>query len=143
MNLTLHQLLYRAYSGQSSILRPVREEFGLGRGQPRILSYLLEHGGSSQSDIASSTGIDPASVSRMTESLRRGGFLTRCEDDSCRRTNRLELTEKGRMAAEKWRKESRRVENILLAGFSDEETAMFRDFLTRVIGNFSKENSNE
>ena len=57
MDLSLNQLLFRVFHEKDNALRPLRDELGLGRGQPRILSYLLEHGGSSQSDIASSTGI--------------------------------------------------------------------------------------
>ena len=78
--MTPHQLLYRAFNGQKDIFRPTLEELGLGRGQPRILTYLYENGESSQNDIASYFSIDPASVSRMTENLQSNGFITRRED---------------------------------------------------------------
>ena len=82
MPLTLNQLLFRTFHGKDKMLQPIREELGLGRGQPRVLSYLLTYGPSSQSDIASYLGIDPAAVSRMTEALRKNGFLTRDADNA-------------------------------------------------------------
>lgn len=135
MPFTLHQLLFRAYHGQNSILQPVREELGLGRGQPRILSYLLDHGPSAQSGIAAYFGTDPASVSRMTEILRQNGFLIRAEDENCRRANKLMLTEKGEKAARIWKEEGRRVNEIILRGFSKEESETLRSLLERVVDN--------
>ena len=102
MQLSLHQLLFRANHRQQNTLQPVRDELGLGRGQPKILTYLNTHGPSTQSDISEYFSIDPASVSRMTEILRQNGFLSRTPVEDCRRANRLELTEKGVKAAEKW-----------------------------------------
>ena len=137
MQLSLHQLLFRAFHGQNNILQPVREELGLGRGQPKILTYLLDFGESSQNDIASYFQTDPAAVSRMTETLRQNGFLTRTEDASCRRANRLALTEKGREAALIWRRRCSDVESIILAGFSTEEAEMLKGYLRRIIANFA------
>ena len=136
--MTPHQLLYRAFNGQKDIFRPTLEELGLGRGQPRILTYLYENGESSQNDIASYFSIDPASVSRMTENLQSNGFITRREDSECRRTNRLKKKEKGRYAAEKWKKESEKVNSIMLSGFSEEEKKTFISYLERIIENYKR-----
>ena len=136
--LSLHQLLFRAYHGQNNILQPQREELGLGRGQPRILGYLLEHGPSSQSDIASYFDTDPASISRMTEALRLNGFLTRQEDSQCRRANRLELTDKGRLAAGRWKDECAQVNDMMLDGFDQNEKKMLEALLSRLIENLRR-----
>ena len=138
MRLTLNQLLFRTSQAKDEVLLPVLTELGLGRGQPRILTYLYENGESSQNDIASYFSIDPASVSRMTENLQSNGFLTRREDSECRRTNRLSLTEKGRYAAEKWKKESEKVNSIMLSGFSEEEKKTFISYLERIIENYKR-----
>ena len=126
MNVTLHQLLFRAYHGQSNMLQPVFESLGLGRGQPKILKYLLTFGESSQNEI-----------------LQKNGFIKRVEDAKCRRANKLSLTDKGREAALKWIDECRKVENVMLSGFSKEEEENLCLYLERVIANFRKEEENE
>lgn len=143
MNVTLHQLLFRAYHGQSNMLQPVFESLGLGRGQPKILKYLLTFGESSQNDIATYFNVDPASISRMAEILQKNGFIERVEDAKCRRANKLSLTDKGREAALKWIDECRKVENVMLSGFSKEEEEKLCLYLERIIANFRKEEENE
>ena len=139
MNITLHQLLFRAYHGQSNMLQPVFEELGLGRGQPKILKYLLSFGESSQNDIASYFNVDPASISRMAEILQKKGFIERVEDSGCRRANKLSLTEKGRASAIRWNEECRKVEAVMLSGFTKEEEDNLSSYLKRIIDNFKKE----
>ena len=138
MALSLNQLLFRTSHEKNNILQPVRESLGLGRGQPRILTYLHENGAATQNDIAAYFGIDPAAVSRMTETLRKNGFLTRTADQGCRRANRLELTEKGKAAAAVWEKECDLVEKKLLAGFSDEEADILKSLLQRLLDNMRR-----
>ena len=141
MDLTLNQLLFRTSHEKSRILQPVREKLRLGRGQPRVISYLLKHGSATQNDIAEYLGIDPASVSRMTEILRKNGFLTRTADEGCRRANKLELTGKGRAAAEEWELKCNEVEQKLLEGFSSEETELLKSLLHRLLDNMTRKDS--
>ncbi len=135
MQLTLNQLLFRVFHGKDNMLQPARTRLGLGRGQPRILTYLLAEGAGIQSDIAGSLGIDPAAVSRMIEILRKNGFLTRTADRSCRRSNRVELTDKGRKAAEEWLEECSAIDRRLLEGFSDTEANELRYLLRKLLDN--------
>ncbi len=138
MQLSLHQLLFRANHRQQNTLQPVRDELGLGRGQPKILTYLNTHGPSTQSDISEYFSIDPASVSRMTEILRQNGFLSRTPVEDCRRANRLELTEKGVKAAEKWAEKCAEMERHMLQGFTAEESETLKSLLHRLIDNMDK-----
>ena len=143
MRLTLNQLLFRTSQAKDEVLLPVLTELGLGRGQPRILTYLLDHGTGTQNEIANYFEVDPASVSRMVETLRKNGFITRTAIKDCRRSNRLELTGKGKNTAEAWRKKYRALENKLLAGFSKEEKQQLEELLQRVLDNARKGSGNE
>ena len=143
MRLTLNQLLFRTSQAKDEVLLPVLTELGLGRGQPRILTYLLDHGSGTQNEIANYFEVDPASVSRMVETLRKNGFITRTAIKDCRRSNRLELTGKGKNTAEAWRKKYRALENKLLAGFSKEEKHQLEELLQRVLDNARKGSGNE
>ncbi len=142
MALTLHQLLYRASRGQNSYFQPTLEELELGRGQPRVLRYLDENGESSQNEVAEGCSMDPASVSRMAETLFKNGFIVRKEDKDNRRSNRLHLTEKGKMAVDIWKKRSEEVEKIMLSGFSEEEKENLAFYLERIIDNYAKGEKN-
>ena len=75
--------------------------------------------------------------------LGRGGFITRTAIKDCRRSNRLELTGKGKNTAEAWRKKYRALENKLLAGFSKEEKQQLEELLQRVLDNARKGSGNE
>ena len=131
------------YQGKDEVLLPVLTELGLGRGQPRILTYLLDHGSGTQNEIANYFEVDPASVSRMVETLRKNGFITRTAIEDCRRSNKLELTDKGKSTAEIWREKYRALESKLLAGFSEEEKHQLEELLQRVLDNARKGSGNE
>lgn len=135
---TLHQLFFRAFHGQNNRLQPVRDELGLGRGQPKILTYLYRHGQSSQSDMARYFRTDPASISRMADILVRNGCISRCEDSECRRTNILDLTEKGRESARRWLEECKALDGIVLSGFTEDEVAEFKSMLMRILDNLDR-----
>ena len=143
MRLTLNQLLFRTSQAKDEVLLPVLTELGLGRRQPRILTYLLDHGSGTQNEIANYFEVDPASVSRMVETLRKNGFITRTAIEDCRRSNKLELTDKGKSTAEIWREKYRALESKLLAGFSEEEKHQLEELLQRVLDNARKGSGNE
>ena len=129
----LHILMYRAFHGQRAMLRPVREALGLGPGQPKILLFLHADGPASQRAIADYFHIDPGTVSRMMEPLLRNGFITQTQSPDDRRVNLIELTEKGRQAAEGWDGACRKAESLMLSGFSDDEVKAFIGVLSRAL----------
>ncbi len=138
MQPTLHQLFFRAFHGQNNRLQAVRDELGLGRGQPRILSYLSRHEPCTQREIADYFRTDPASISRMVELLCQNGFVTRIEDSTCRRANRLSLTERGQKAAQRWAKECDRLDSLVLSGFTPQEAGQLKDMLGRILDNLDR-----
>lgn len=136
MERTFHMLLYRAFHAQRHYLRPCLCEIGLEVGQPKLLGYLAGHGPCRQRELADYFEIDSAAVSRMLDSLEKGGFVTRRMDEESRRSNLIALTDKGRQAQQRWQEHCREMEDIMLQGFSDEEKARFADYLSRAWQNF-------
>lgn len=141
MERTFHILLYRAFHAQRNYLRPFLDEIGLGTGQPKILTYLAEHGACNQREIADYLEIDPAAVSRMLGTLDKSGFITHKENQSNRRVDIVALTEKGRQAYTAWQQHCQDMEQSMLAGFSPKEKEQFADYLTRTYQNFKQLNS--
>ena len=128
----LHTLIYKVIRGRRSIVGANIEKLGLGHGQPRVLVYLSKHGPSSQREIALHYDIDPASISRMVDSLSSGGFITQRPCPGNRRANILEITDKGLNAVAQWQRLSDEAERVMLAGFSKEEEALLRGMLSRM-----------
>ena len=138
METTFHLMLYRAFHAQRGYLRPCLERIGLGPGQPKLVSYLAEHGPCRQRELADYFEVDPAAVSRMVEALQKGGFVARRADQSSRRGDLLELTPRGEEAARAWQERCREAEERILRGFSPEERERFADYLTRAYRNLKE-----
>ncbi len=136
MQETMHMLLYRAFHAQRNILRPYMRALGLGAGQPKLVAYLAEHGPCRQRDLADYFEVDPAAISRMVDSLEKGGFIAVSADESNRRRNLLTVTDRGREAARAWMAKRAQVEEIMLRGFSPEERRAFSAYLTRARQNY-------
>lgn len=139
MENTFHMLLYRALHAQRSYLQPCLGRLGLGSGQPKLLCYLAGHGECSQRELADYFEIDPAAVSRMLDSLEKGGFVTRREDRSDRRTGCITLTQKGRSTSAAWQEYCREMEEKMLGGFTDKERQLFAGLLSRAYHNLKKQ----
>lgn len=132
-----HMRLMRAFHAQRAYLRPSVDGLGLGPGQAKLLVYLAVHGPSSQREVAEFFETDPASVSRMFDSLERAGFVTSAPGRD-RRTKALELTERGRDAATSWELACDDEQEAMLAGFSSEERRTFADYLSRAHANLRR-----
>lgn len=115
MERTFHMLLYRAFHAQRNQLRPCIGRIGLEVGQPKILTYLAKNGPCPQKQLAGYFEVDSAAVSRMLDSLEKGGFITRRLSAHSRRSNLVELTEKGRQAYAVWQDCCGELEERMLA----------------------------
>lgn len=132
----LHMRLSIAFHLMRSCNHATVVKLGLGPGQPRMLSYLAVHGTSAQRDIARYYGIDPAAVSRMLDSLVKGGFV-QVVPGKDRRCRAVELTDKGRAAVVKWDRMCARLDRVMVEGLSAEERVQLDDLLGRVAKNLS------
>ena len=139
MERSFHILLYRAFHIQRKWVRARMQLLGVGAGQPKLLVYLSAHGPCHQRQLADYFDVDPANVSRMIESLEKGGFVIRKPDGQTRRRDLVEVTEQGRQAGACWLERCRQVEEIMLRGFSPEEKDRFADYLVRAYQNVQEE----
>lgn len=135
MEHSLHILLYRAFHAQRNYLRPSLQELGLGSGQPKLLAYLAARGPCHQKQLADYFDVDPANISRMVDSLERGGFVIRRTDG---RRDLVEVTGRGREASGLWQERCRQMEEVLLQGFTPEERDRFADYLFRAYQNIQQ-----
>ncbi len=135
MERSFHILLYRAFHAQRNYLRPSLVALGLGAGQPKVLAFLAARGPQSQREIADYFDVDPANISRMVESLERGGFVRRQADARDKRRDRVAVTEAGRSASAQWQARCRELEARMLRGFTPDEREAFAGYLARAYQN--------
>ena len=102
-----------------------------------MLLYLAGHDGCMQKDVAEHCDIEPATTSRVLDTLEKNGFIVRKTMEGNRRAGSILITEKGREVVEKWVGHCHEVEASMLTGFTEEETAQFGDFLSRAYKNMS------
>ena len=95
------------------------------------------HDGCMQKDVAEHCDIEPATTSRLLDTLEKNGFIVRKTMEGNRRAGSILITEKGREVVEKWVGHCHEVEGSMLTGFTEEETAQFGDFLSRAYKNMS------
>lgn len=137
MKMSFYMLLYRAFHAQRKCLRPFMAKIGLAPGQPKVLMYLADHEGCMQKDVAEHCDIEPATASRILDTLEKNGFIVRRTMAGNRRAGSLSITEQGREAAMKWEAHCHEVEAMMLSGFTEEEKTMFTGFLSRSYKNMS------
>ena len=98
-------------------------EFGLSGQQMGYLRFVFENPGVSQEDIASFLMIDKGAVAKgIKDMTAKGLYVT---DKACRICN-------------EGREESKRVEKMITAGISVDETKAFAKTLSKITENISK-----
>lgn len=119
---------------------PIKQELELVAGSNGwVLGFLAGHEGEEiyQRDLEKELCICRSGISKIVAALEKNGLLERSRVASDDRLKKLILTEKGRQYTELIRSDSRRLEEQLTAGFSEEELAVFRQALQRMQQNIT------
>lgn len=104
-----------------------------GKGsQKRVLIVLNELGVVTQRELTEKLGIQPGSASEVIGKLEAAGLLIRTPSENDRRTTDVQLTEKGKNAAQEARiqREERHIQ--MFACLSDEEKSVLLSLLEKV-----------
>jgi DNA-binding MarR family transcriptional regulator len=127
-------LVFRAYSVLAhAISQRTQHDLNVTAAQGRLL-YLVEmHGLSHAAEISRECYVDPTAVTRLINRLVRDGLLTRTQSTVDRRVFRLVPTPQGQRVAGGMPAIFSDVYNDLLAGFSAEEVASFKEMLLRML----------
>ena len=90
-------------------LRPMLAEAGVSEPQWRILRVLIERGPCSVQALAEAACLQPASVSRILQSMVERGLVERVQDRANRRRQVVTVTEAGRALVARFAPVSRQV----------------------------------
>lgn len=107
-----------------------------------VLGYLAEHEHEDvyQRDLEKELGLCRSTVSKLVASLEKSEMLERSRVASDDRLKKLILTDNGRACTEQIREECQQLEALLMRGFTPEETAQMRLYLTRMQQNLMEAN---
>ena len=112
-------------------------EVGLYVGQEMLLCGLWEKEGITQTELAESVKIQPATVTNMLQRLERGGFVERRADTEDQRISRVYTTEKGSNLENAVQQKWNQLEQESFKGLSVEEGALLRRLLLQVYQNLA------
>jgi len=108
---------------------------GLTNAQWKPLFKLYIKQASTAAELARECGLDAGAMTRMLDRLEAKGLCTRERTAADRRVVTISLTEAGLEAARQIPEVLSRVQNANLAGFSEQEFAMLKGFLRRILHN--------
>ena len=94
--MTLHYLLMANQSKLRKLLMQRLSDTGLTIGQPKVLDYLGDHDGASQTEIAAACYIEPASLTSALNGMEAKGLVERRRLDGNRRSYYIFLTDTGK-----------------------------------------------
>lgn len=113
----------------------VQEKGLIPPSQMRMLEFIEKNGGCSQAEVAEEMQVSPASVAQSLKRMEASGFVERNACSGNLRANSLRITESGAEAARRCRGIFDGLEKDMVAGFTDEETVLLGELLSRVIRN--------
>ncbi len=135
--------LYRINRMQFCYLAEEVGDFGLHAGQVQMLVFLGHHEGLSQTELAQKLRLKPPTVAIMLRRLEHAGFIVREQQEHDRRIQTVHLSEQAKKLTGKLESISRKIEQSMLSGFSEEETQALTSYLERITANLRKEHSHE
>lgn len=108
-------------------------------GQPPILDYLIEHGQSTQADIASALGVSPASMAVSVKRMQKSGLIEKVSDENDLRCNKITITDFGRKEQQKVHRSFDKIDKTAYDGFSEKELEQLNSYIERINLNLSRD----
>lgn len=111
------------------------DEIAMHRAQAALLCRLFGQEGATQSEIANQLGVQGATVTNMLQRMEETGLVTRQRDPDDNRLVRVYLTAAGRDKERAINEQFSKVEAATFAGFSEDDRAILRTLLRRMVSN--------
>lgn len=106
-------------------------------GQFPILEYVEKHDKCTQRELADTLQVSAPSIATSIKRMQKTGLLEKECDEKDLRCTRISITEKGRDQMLQCRRAFDAIDKQMFEGFSKEETAVFGEYLSRVISNLT------
>ncbi|MFW6098119.1 MAG: MarR family winged helix-turn-helix transcriptional regulator [Chloroflexota bacterium] len=110
---------------------------GLHTGQEMVLFQLWREEGVTQSQLAGTLCVGPATITKSVKRLEKAGLVQRKQDADDARVSRVYLTPRGRELEAPVRQVWDELEALTVQGLSDEEQARLRRLLQKMEDNLT------
>lgn len=96
MPMTFHYLLMAGHAIYLKQLMTILSDTGLTSGQPKVLDFLAEHDGVTQTEIAKACHIEAATLTSVLNGMEAKSLIERKRKGGNRRSFYIHLTDRGR-----------------------------------------------
>jgi len=135
--MTVGQLLAQVCRMSGHRLQGHMHKIGLHRGQGFALIHLWHNDGMTQSNLARSMHISPASVTNMLQRMERDGWIERKRDEADQRVVRVYLTARAQETRIQAKRVFQEMEDALNSIYTAEEQSTLKRFLTKLHDHFA------
>ncbi|MDD3247080.1 MAG: MarR family transcriptional regulator [Methanosarcina sp.] len=126
------------YRYQRIFLNKELEPYGIGSGQFSFMMSLYLKDGVKQETLSRTYKLDKATVAKAIKKLEDTGYVYRKQDAEDKRAYNVFLTEKGKDIGAKMKEIAIKWDDIVIAGFSEEEKRLSAAFLERMEQNITE-----
>ncbi|MDD4250407.1 MAG: MarR family transcriptional regulator [Methanosarcina sp.] len=126
------------YRYQRIFLNKELEPYGIGNGQFSFMMSLYLKDGVKQETLSRTYKLDKATVAKAIKKLEDTGYVYRKQDAEDKRAYNVFLTEKGKDIGAKMKEIAIKWDDIVIAGFSEEEKRLSAAFLERMEQNITE-----
>ena len=130
--MNFHYLLMANHAMVQKYLMKKLSDTNLTLGQPKILDYLGEHNGASQTEIAASCYIEAASLTSALNGMEAKGLVERRRMNGNRRTYYIYLTPKGEEMYRKVAIAFSEIEKEIFSEITPETATQFENVFTNI-----------
>ena len=122
----------------SSVLDSHFAALEVTRVQWMALYYMNRNPEQKQTELAERLNCKSAALARLLDRMEKDGMLTRSVNAENRRSNRIELTEKGRRLCAEGTAIAERFMDDVIFGISEQRLEIFKAVLRQMVGNAEK-----
>lgn len=115
------------------------KECKLTKGQYLYVVRICENPGMIQEELADMIKVDRTTISHALKKLENNGFIIKKSDNKNKKIKRLYATDRGNEVYDFIIRENIYSNDVVLRGFTEEESEIFRDFLYRARKNIEKD----
>ncbi|WP_048626990.1 MarR family winged helix-turn-helix transcriptional regulator [Listeria ivanovii] len=132
------ELLYRMHLLSKEISHVFEQQTNRSFTKVEILFHIRQIPGQSQNKLKENLYIDSASITRHLKRMEEQGLITREKNNENKRYTYLFLTATGEAELASLLAEKENFQNEALAGFSEEEVALWLKSVTKMMNNIEK-----
>lgn len=122
----------------TSLDQALMETAGITAAQSGALYYLRESDGCLFTELSNALGLDKSAITGLVDRLENKGLVERRITPSDRRAISIVITDAGREAAGRCLKITKKFNNAITEGLTEQEIETFSSILQKVISKFSK-----